>query len=59
MSLFLLQFPPKPNYRKEHPNFSQVECNRNLGIDTTTLAKWEALFQHHDNATPVRDSNNY
>lgn len=32
------------NYRKEHPDLTQVECAKNLGIGVSTLARWEAQF---------------
>jgi len=47
------------NYRKEHPDLTQVECAKNLGIGTSTLAKWEAQFRDHDGEIPVRGSGNY
>lgn len=47
------------NYRKEHPDLTQVECAKNLGIGTSTLAKWEAQFRDHDGDIPVRGSGNY
>ncbi len=47
------------NYRKEHPDLTQVECAKNLGIGTSTLAKWEAQFREHDGDIPVRGSGNY
>ena len=28
------------NYRKEHPDLTQVECAKNLGIGVSTLARW-------------------
>lgn len=28
-------------YRKEHPDLTQVECAKNLGIGVSTLARWE------------------
>lgn len=30
------------NYRKEHPDFTQVECAKKLGIGVSTLARWES-----------------
>lgn len=30
------------DYRKEHPDLTQVECAKNLGIGVSTLASWEA-----------------
>lgn len=47
------------NYRKEHPDLTQVECAKNLGIGISTLAKWEAQFRDHDCDIPVRGSGNY
>ena len=47
------------NYRKEHPDLTQVECAKNLGIGTSTLAKWEAQFRNCDGDIPVRGSGNY
>lgn len=47
------------NYRKEHPDLTQVECAKNLGIGTSTLGKWEAQFRNNDGDIPVRGSGNY
>lgn len=47
------------NYRKEHPDLTQVECAKNLGIGTSTPAKWEAQFRDHDGDLPIRGSGNY
>lgn len=47
------------HYRKEHPDLTQVECAKNLGIGTSTLAKWEAQFRDHDGDLPIRGSDNY
>lgn len=30
------------NYRKEHPDLTQTEVAKNLGIGISTLARWEA-----------------
>lgn len=30
------------NYRKEHPDLTQTEVAKNLGIGINTLARWEA-----------------
>ncbi|WP_022750569.1 helix-turn-helix domain-containing protein, partial [Lachnobacterium bovis] len=32
------------NYRKEHPDLTQAEAAKNLGIGISTLARWEAQF---------------
>jgi transposase len=47
------------NYRKEHPDLTQVECAKNLGIGTSTLARWETLFNDNDGDIPTRGSGNY
>lgn len=47
------------NYHKEHPDLTQVECAKNLGIGISTLAKWEAQFRDHDGDIPDRGSGNY
>lgn len=47
------------NYRKEHPNLTQTECAKNLGIGMSTLARWEAQFRDYDGDIPVRGSGNY
>ena len=46
-------------YRKEHPDLTQVECAKNLGIGVTTLSRWEAQFKENDGDIPVRGSGNY
>ncbi|WP_026667580.1 transposase [Butyrivibrio sp. AE2005] len=47
------------NYRKEHPDLTQVECAKNLGIGTSTLARWETQFKDNDGDIPTRGSGNY
>ena len=47
------------NYRKEHPDLTQVECAKNLGIGVSTLARWESQFRDNDGDIPVRGSGNY
>ena len=47
------------NYRKEHPDFTQVECAKNLGLGVSTLARWEAQFRDNEGDIPVRGSGNY
>jgi transposase len=46
-------------YRKEHPDLTQAECAKNLGIGVTTLSRWEAQFKENDGDIPVRGSGNY
>ena len=47
------------NYRKEHPDLTQPEVAKNLGIGVSTLARWEAQFRDCDGDIPVRGSGNY
>lgn len=47
------------NYRKEHPDLTQVECAKNLGIGTSTLARWETQFRDNGGDIPTRGSGNY
>ena len=47
------------NYRKEHPDLTQVECAKNLGIGTSTWARWETQFRNNDGDIPTRGSGNY
>ena len=47
------------NYRKEHPDLTQAECAKNLGIGLSTLCRWEKQFSDNDGDIPVRGSGNY
>ena len=47
------------NYRKEHPDLTQVECAKNLSIGVSTLARWEAQFRDNDGDIPVIGSGSY
>lgn len=47
------------NYRKEHPDLTQVECAKNLGIGVSTLARWEAQFRDNDGDIPAIGSGCY
>ena len=47
------------NYRREHPDLTQVECAKNLGIGVSTLARWEAQFRDNDGDIPVIGSGSY
>lgn len=47
------------NYRKEHPDLTQAECAKNLGIGLSTLSRWETQFKDNDGNIPVRGSGNY
>ena len=46
-------------YRKEHPDLSQMECAKNLGIGTSTLARWEAQYRDNSGDIPTRGSGNF
>lgn len=48
-------------YRMEHPDLSQVECARNLGIGigTSTLSRWESQYRDNSGDIPTRGSGNY
>ena len=46
-------------YRKEHPDLTQAQCAKNLGIGVSTLARWEQQFRNSDGDIPVRGSGNY
>ena len=47
------------NYRKEHPDLTQAECAKNLGIGVSTLARWEAQFRDNDGDIPTIGSGCY
>lgn len=46
------------NYRKEHPDLTQVECAKNLEIGVSPLARWESQFKDNDGNISVIDSGN-
>lgn len=47
------------SYHKKHPDLTQVECAKNLGIGVSTLARWEAQFRDNNGDIPVIGSGNY
>ena len=47
------------NYRKEHPDLTQLQCAKNLGIGISTLARWESQYRNNDGDIPVIGSSNY
>lgn len=47
------------NYRKEHPDLTQADVAKNLGIGISTLARWESQYRNCDGNIPVRGSGNY
>ena len=46
-------------YVKEHPDLTQEECCKNLGIGLSTLSRWLAQFRDNDGDIPTRGSGNY
>lgn len=46
-------------YVNEHPDLTQEECSKNLGVGVSTLYKWKRQFLNHDGDIPVRGSGNY
>ena len=46
-------------YVNEHPDLTQVECAKNLGISITTLTRWLAQYRENDGDIPARGSGNY
>ena len=47
------------NYRKEHPDLTQLQCAKNLGIGISTLARWESQYRNNDGDIPVIGSGNH
>lgn len=47
------------NYVKEHPDLTQEECCKNLGIATSTLQRWLTLYRDNDGVISTRGSGNY
>jgi len=47
------------NYPKEHPDLTQLQCAKNLGIGINTLARWESQYRNNDGDIPVIGSGNY
>ena len=46
-------------YVREHPDLTQEECCKNLGIGLSTLSRWKAQYEDHDGDIPIRGSGNY
>lgn len=46
-------------YIEEHPDLTQEECAKNLGIGLSTLTRWRRQFQTNDGDIPTRGSGNY
>lgn len=47
------------NYRQDHPDLTQIECAKNLGIGVSTLARWETQFKDNDGDIPTIGSGCY
>ena len=46
-------------YVKEHPDLTQEECAKNLGIGLSTLQRWLMLYRDNNGDVPTRGSGNY
>ncbi len=46
-------------YVSEHPDLTQEECAKNLGIGLSTLARWLSQYRDCDGNIPTRGSGNY
>lgn len=46
-------------YVEEHPDLTQLECCKNLGISITTLCRWQSQLKENDGEMPYRGSGNY
>ena len=46
-------------YVQEHPDLTQEECCKNLGISLSTLARWKSQFDENSGEMPFRGSGNY
>lgn len=46
-------------YVMEHPDLTQEECAKNLGIGISTLQRWISLYRDNNGEVPTRGSGNY
>ena len=46
-------------YVSEHPDLTQEECCKNLGISLSTLSRWKNHYANSDGDLPYRGSGNY
>ena len=54
------QFKPDTlKYIQEHPDLTQEECCKNLGISLSTLSRWKSQYAQNDGDIPTRGSGNY
>ena len=46
-------------YVQEHPDLTQEECCKNLGIGLSTLQRWKSQYVENNGDIPTRGSGNY
>lgn len=46
-------------YIEEHPDLTQEQCAKNLGIGLSTLSRWRQQYRTNDGNVPTRGSGNY
>lgn len=46
-------------YVEQHPDLTQGECAKNLGIGVSTLSRWRQQYRTNDGDVPTRGSGNY
>ena len=46
-------------YVREHPDLTQTECAKNLGIGLSTLSRWRKQYADNSGTIPTRGSGNY
>ena len=46
-------------YIEEHPDLTQEQCAKNLGIGLSTLSRWRQQYRPNDGDVPTRGSGNY
>lgn len=46
-------------YVEEHPDLTQNQCARNLGIGLSTLSHWRQQYRTNNGDVPTRGSGNY
>lgn len=46
-------------YIEEHPDLTQEQCAKNLGIGLSTLSRWRQQYRTNDGDVPTRGSGNY
>ena len=46
-------------YVLEHPDLTNEECAKNLGIGLSTLSRWKKQYNDNEGIVPTRGSGNY